>query len=87
MASLLKIGEKVINLDLVTDMVVSKEEIIVYLVAPAGRSDQIDSRILRFPGAEADILHSWLSEHTTELVAAPETEPKDGPQAYEVFVS
>ncbi len=87
MANLLKIGEKVINLDLVTDMVVSTEEIIVYLSAPAGRSDQIHSRILRFPGAEAATLRAWLSAHTTELVPAPEVEPEEGPQAYEVFVS
>jgi len=82
MPNLLKIGPKVINLDLVTDMVVTTEEIIVYLSAPAGRHDQIESRMLRFPGAEADQLRAWLNAHTTELVAAPE----DGPHVSEVGV-
>ena len=37
MPNLLKIGATVINLDLVTDMVITTEEIIVYLSAPMGR--------------------------------------------------
>lgn len=76
MTNLLKINEKVINLDLVTDMMVTTEEIIVYLSAPAGRSDQIQSRILRFPGVEADRLRAWLSAHTMELAPAPQVEPE-----------
>jgi hypothetical protein len=78
MVNLLKIGEKVINLDLVTDMVITTEEIIAYLSAPAGRSDQIHSRMLRFSGAEADRLRAWLSEHSTELVSASEAELEVG---------
>jgi hypothetical protein len=72
MPNLLKIGATVINLDLVTDMVVTTEEIIVYLSASAGRRDQIESRMLRFSGAEAEHLRTWLNTHTTELGAAPE---------------
>jgi len=72
MPNLLKIGAKVINLDLVTDMVVTTEEIIVYLSAPMGRRDPIQRRMLRFPGAEADRLREWLNMHTTELTPAPE---------------
>ena len=82
MPNLLKIGAKVINLDLVTDMVVTTEEIIVYLSVPAGRRDQIESRMLRFPGAEADRLRAWLNAHATELGATPE----EGPHASEVVV-
>jgi hypothetical protein len=72
MPSLLKIGAEVINLDLVTDMVVTTQEIIVYLPTPMGRCDQIQSRMLRFRGAEADRLRAWLNAHTTELALAPE---------------
>lgn len=77
MPNLLKIGAKVINLDLVTDMVVTTEEIIVYLSAPAGWRGQIQSRMLRFPGAEADRLRDWLNMHTTELDPAPELAPDE----------
>jgi hypothetical protein len=86
MPNLLKIGAKVINLDLVTDMVVTTEEIIIYLSAPAGRRDQIQSRMLRFPGAEADRLRAWLNVHTTELAPAPELAPKEGLHVAEVGV-
>ena len=72
MPNLLKIGAKVINLDLVTDMVVTTDEIIVYLSAAAGQRDQIESRMLRFAGSEADQLRAWLTVHTTELGAAQE---------------
>jgi hypothetical protein len=84
MANLLKIGAKVINLDLVTDMVVTMEEIIVYLSAPAGRRDQSQSRMLRFSGAEADRLRAWLNVHTTELAPAPERVPEEGLHVAEV---
>jgi len=82
MPNLLKIGATVINLDLVTDMVVTTEEIIVYLSASAGRRDQIESRMLRFSGAEAEHLRTWLNTHTTELGAAPE----EGLQVVEVVI-
>jgi hypothetical protein len=72
MPNLLKIGAKVINLDLVTDMVVTTQEIIVYLSAPIGQRDQIQSRMLRFRGADADGLRAWLNVHTTELAPALE---------------
>ena len=72
MPSLLKIGATVINLDLVTDMVVTTQEIIVYLSAPIGQRDQIQSRMLRFRGADADRLRAWLNVHTTELAPALE---------------
>jgi len=72
MPNLLKIGAKVINLDLVTDMVVTTEEIIVYLSAPMRQRDQVLSRMLRFRGAEADRLRAWLNVHMTELAPAPE---------------
>lgn len=75
MPNLLKIGAKVINLGLVTDMVVTTQEIIVYLPAPMGRCDQIQSRMLRFRGAEADQLRAWLNMNTTELAPAPKVEP------------
>jgi hypothetical protein len=74
MPNLLKIGAKVINLDLVTDMVVTTEEIIVYLSAPAERCDQSQSRMLRFQSAEADRLRAWLNTHATELGSALEAE-------------
>jgi hypothetical protein len=74
MPNLLKIGAKVINLDLVTDMVVTTEEIIIYLSAPAGQRDQIQSRMVRFRGADADRLRAWLNVHTTELAPVPEEE-------------
>jgi hypothetical protein len=75
MPNLLKIGATVINLDLVTDMVITTEEIIVYLSAPMGRRGQIRSRMLRFAGAEAEHLRAWLNMHTTDLAPAPEQEP------------
>ena len=78
MPNLLTLGATVINLDLVTDMVVTPEEIIVYLSAPAGRCDQIQSRMLRFPGADADRLRAWLTVHTTEVAPAPERAPEAG---------
>ena len=84
MPNLLKIGAKVINLDLVTDMVVTTHEIIVYLSAPIGQRDQIQSRMLRFRGADADGLRAWLNVHTTELAPALEEElivPKVGVQS------
>jgi hypothetical protein len=86
MPNLLKIGAKVINLDLVTDMVVTTEEIIVYLSAPAGRCDQIQSRMLRCRGADADRLRAWLNVHTTELAPAPELGPEEGLHVAEVVV-
>jgi hypothetical protein len=86
MPNLLKIGAKVINLDLVTDMVVTTEEIIVYLSAPAGRRDQIESRMLRFSGAEADRLRAWLNMHTTELAPAPEHAPEEGLHGAEMIM-
>jgi|SRR4051794_5623315 hypothetical protein len=75
MPNLLKIGATVINLDLVTDMVITTEGIIVYLSAPMGRRGQIQGRMLRFAGAEAEHLRAWLNMHTTELAPAPEQEP------------
>ena len=86
MPNLLKISAKVINLDLVTDMVVTTEEIIVYLSALAGRCEQIESRMLRFRGAEADRLRAWLNVHTTELATAPELAPDEGLHVAEVVV-
>jgi len=83
MPNLLKLGAKVINLDLVTDMVVTTQEIIVYLSAPMGQRDQIQGRMLRFRGAEADRLRAWLNLHTTELAPAPAEElhvPDDVPE-------
>jgi hypothetical protein len=76
MPNLLKIGATVINLDLVTDMVITAKEIIVYLSAPAGRRGQIQGRMLRFAGAEAEHLRAWLTMHMTELAPAPEQEPR-----------
>src|SRR5689334_17009874 len=74
MPNLLRIGAKVINLDLVTDMVITTEAIIVYLSAPAGRRDQSEGRMLKFQGAEAKRLREWLTAHTTELETASEEE-------------
>ena len=86
MPNLLKIGAKVINLDLVTDMVVTTQEIIVYLSAPIGQRDQIQSRMLRFRGADADGLRAWLNVHTTELAPAPELALEEGLQVAEAGV-
>ena len=82
MPNLLKIGAKVINLDLVTDMVVTTEEIIVYLSAPAGRRDQSQNRMLRFSGADAERLRAWLNAYVTEVGTGLE----EGSPASEVVV-
>jgi hypothetical protein len=74
MPNLLKIGATVINLDLVTDMVITTEEIIVYLSAPMRRRGQMQGRMLRFAGAEAEHLRAWLTMHMMELAPAPEQE-------------
>jgi len=86
MANLLKIGATVINFDLVTDMVITMDEIIVYLSSSMGRRGQIQSRMLRFVGAEAEQLRAWLNIHTTELAPVLEFVPEQEPHMAEVVV-
>jgi hypothetical protein len=82
---LLKIGQRFINMDLVTDAEARENEVIVFLTAPTqsppnaayGTTGGTEARQLVFTGDEARILDRWLTSRAkqpTKMAAARVTQ-------------
>ena len=77
MAAFLKIGSRVINLDLVTDMQLKDDQIVIYFAAEQGQKGDVRSKTRTFKGDSANALQTWLMKHWTDLGIAPESTGAD----------
>ena len=64
---LLKIGDRMVNMDLVTDIKLYSDGINLYLMSNSGSNESI----LEVRGAEADVLRRWLEAHAEDLTKEP----------------
>ncbi len=72
---LLKLGNKYINLDHITDIAVSNDHVELFFSAPAqtppgvyvSPGSTIGMRTLQFEGREAQFLHNWLDKNAEDL--------------------
>jgi hypothetical protein len=63
MSQFIRIGNRVINTELVTDIAVNEEgSISVYFAAPAGDH----ARVRTFEGADVAALQKWIEKHARE---------------------
>ncbi len=75
MATFVKVGARVLNVDLVTDMHIKGEQVVIYFAAQQGQKGDVQSRMRTFKGEAAIALQKWLMEHWTDLKVAPDDEP------------
>ena len=90
MADFLRIGDRVINLNLVTDMRIQERQITIYLAAPAGSSNQPHARSISFKDDEAAILQAWIARNTVDAGSViadvvPHEEPRQSNSAVGAF--
>ena len=68
MASFLRVGQQIINLDLVTDVELRGDEVDVWLAAPARVSS---ARVLTFKSEGAKKLTEWLELQARDATISP----------------
>ncbi len=65
---LLKIGDRMVNMDLVTDIRLYVDGINLYLMSNSGGNEAM----LEVRGAEAEALRRWLEERAEDVTTPPE---------------
>jgi hypothetical protein len=69
-AKFLRVGERIVNLDLVTDVGLSDERVVIFFASPRGE----DARSWSWTGDEAKQIRAWFEKNAQDVAVDESTE-------------